>query len=71
MKEVNDFEVSSVKEVPLIVGTAVNAKRCIKCNKVIFANYPKELNDYECMKCRPMELLEISNNIKTTSVLTS
>ena len=63
MKESNDFESNTMRELPVVVdvrsgtpkfpSSAIHATRCIKCQSVFFTNYPKmEYNDYECMKCR-------------------
>ena len=56
----NEFEETTIKErevnldersrMPKLLGHAIKAVRCGKCNKVFFANY--EFNDYICKSCR-------------------
>lgn len=66
MELINDFESDTVPNRPNMEG--IRAIRCTKCNEVVFANYPRlEPNDYECMKCRPIEELAIRDNIKKHS----
>ena len=57
MKYINDFETENYPEFIGIDGmqafalkTGIKAVRCIKCDRIKFANY-KHL-DYECMRCR-------------------
>ena len=60
MKYINDFETNNIKEMPVVLdersgmpkftSSYLKAKRCMICNKIVFANY--EFLDYECMKCR-------------------
>ena len=62
MDNINDFESSSIhgmeialddrSRMPKFAGSAIKARRCIKCNKIVFAN--SDANDYECMRCRPL-----------------
>jgi len=63
MKEVNDFERTTLKglHLPIAVGSAIVSRRCIKCNKVFFVNYKGY--DYECHRCRNINVGEFE--IKT------
>ena len=54
MKYINDYEVDSLKEIPLFVGSAIRAVRCMHCNSIKYANYLGF--DYECMSCRTTTL---------------
>ena len=51
MKELNDFEQTFLEGIPNIVGSAIRAKRCIKCNVIYFVNTNEE--KYVCSVCVP------------------
>lgn len=61
MQYINDFENTHLVElkepvideksgVPKFLICGVKARRCMKCDKICFANY--KFLDYECMDCR-------------------
>ena len=65
MELINDTEADTVKSIPNVIGSAVKATRCIKCDKVFFANYPRTTpNDYECHRCREVDIRDFGISSK-------
>ncbi len=45
-----EFSSEQLKEIPIIVSSAIKAKRCSKCNQICFCN---NMEMKQCLRCMP------------------